>query len=90
MEQFPVETNVRRSLWTRLLLMILMAIFYSVSGTVLLVVAVIQIGLVLFTDAPNPHLIAFGRNLGTYFKQIVTFQTFATEELPFPFSDWPA
>ena len=90
MDQHPVETPVKRSLGSRLLLMILMAIFYSLSGSVLFVVTVIQIGFVLFTDEPNPYLMSFGRNLGTYFKQIVSFQTFVTEELPFPFSDWPA
>ena len=90
MDQHPVETQARRSLWSRLLLMILMAIAYSLSGTVLFIVAVIQIGFVLFTDAPNPHLFSFSRSLGLYFQQIVQFQTFVTEELPFPFNDWPS
>lgn len=90
MDQHPVETQARRSLWSRLLLMILMAIAYSLSGTVLFIVAVIQIGFALFTDAPNPHLFSFSRSLGLYFQQIVHFQTFVTEELPFPFNDWPS
>lgn len=90
MDQHPVETTARRSLWTRLLLMILMAIAYSLSGTLLFIVALVQIGFVLFTDAPNPQLSSFGLNLGRYFQQIVSFQTFVTEELPFPFNDWPS
>lgn len=90
MDQHPVETGPRRGLWTRVLLMILMAIAYSLSGTILFIVAVVQIAFVLFTDAPNPHLISFSRGLGLYFQQIVNFQTFVTEELPFPFNDWPS
>lgn len=90
MDQHPVETTAKRSLWTRLLLMILMAIAYSLSGTVLFIVAVIQIGFALFTNAPNPHLFSFSRSLGLYFQQIVKFQTFVTEDLPFPFNDWPS
>ncbi|MCX7175271.1 MAG: DUF4389 domain-containing protein [Proteobacteria bacterium] len=90
MDQLPVETTARRSLFTRILLMILMAIAYSLSGTVLFIVAVIQIAFTLFTDMPNSHLIPFSRSLGLYFQQIVSFQTFVTEELPFPFNDWPS
>lgn len=90
MDQHPVETTARRSLFTRILLMILMAIAYSLSGTILFIVAVIQIAFVLFTDMPNSHLMSFSRSLGLYFQQIVNFQTFVTEELPFPFNDWPS
>lgn len=90
MDQHPVETKPRRSLGTRLLLMILMAIAYSLSGTILFIVAVVQIAFVLFTDSPSQHLLSFGRSLGVYFQQIVSFQTFVTEDLPFPFNDWPA
>jgi len=90
MDQHPVETTVRRNLFTRILLMFLMALAYSVSGTVLFIVAIIQIGFTLFTGAPTPHLSSFSRSLGLYFRQIVSFQTFLTEELPFPFDDWPS
>lgn len=89
MDQHPVETTVKRGLWNRLLLMFLMAIAYSLSGTVLFIVAVMQIGFVLFTDAPNPNLTAFGRGLAAYLRQVASFQAFVTEELPFPFNDWP-
>jgi hypothetical protein len=33
---------------------------------------------------------SFGGALGRYLGQIADFATFRTEELPFPFSDWPA
>jgi hypothetical protein len=28
--------------------------------------------------------------MGNYLRQITTFLTFATEDIPFPFSEWPA
>lgn len=28
--------------------------------------------------------------MGSYLRQIVDYLTFATEEMPFPFSEWPA
>lgn len=91
MDQLPVKaTPEKRSLLVRLLLMILMAIAYSLSGTVLFIVAVVQIGFVFFTDKPNEHLFSFSRSLAMYFQQIVSFQTFVVEDPPFPFNEWPS
>lgn len=70
--------------------MILFGLLYSLAGTVLLAVAVLQFILVLLGSAPNTRLLSFGRSLGSYAQQIVNFQTFNTEEKPFPFSDWPS
>ena len=80
----------RRNIWIRGLFMLLMALAYHVIGTVILVVVVIQFVMMLFNDKPNARLVSFGRNMGRYLQQIVNFLTFATEEIPFPFNDWPA
>ena len=32
---------------------------------------------------------AFGGKLGIYLRQIAHFLTYASEEVPFPFSEWP-
>ena len=53
-------------------------------------VMVIQFVLTLLSDTPNIRLVSFGRSMGSYLRQIVNFLTFATEEMPFPFSEWPA
>ena len=79
----------RRNLWTRAIFMLLMVLALHVTGTVLLIVMIIQFVMKLLIDAPNPRLISFGSSLGCYLQQIVEFLTFATEEKPFPFSDWP-
>ena len=52
--------------------------------------ALIQFVLALAKDTPSSRLMAFGRSLGRYQGQIAIFVSFATEEPPFPFSDWPA
>ena len=83
-------TNDKRSIWLRGLLMILMAIAFQISGTLLALGAIIQLVLALLSDAPNAHLVAFGQSLGLYLSQIASFVTFATEEVPFPFSAWPS
>ncbi len=90
MDPHPVETAARRNLLVRGLLMILMAVAYHVTGTLLFVVAVVQFAFTLIGESPNPHLLSFGRSLGSYFQQNVNFLTFVTEEMPFPFKEWPS
>jgi hypothetical protein len=80
----------KRNIWARGFFMLLMALAWHVSGTVLFFVTIIQFLLVLLNDAPNDRLAAFGRSLARYVQQVALFLTFAAEEIPFPFSDWPA
>lgn len=82
-------TPEKRSLWVRVLLMILMAMAFHVAATLLGVLAVVQLVLSIVTDGPNERLQRFGRSLGQYLRQITEFLSFASEEAPFPFSDWP-
>lgn len=84
------ETSTENNIWLRGVFMILFGILYSLAGTVLLVVAVLQFILVLIGSEPNTRLLTFGRSLGSYVQQIVNFQTFNIEEKPFPFNDWPS
>ncbi|MCL4471363.1 MAG: DUF4389 domain-containing protein [Sulfuricella sp.] len=90
MTQQGNETSTANNIWLRGVFMILFGILYSLAGTVLFVVAVLQFILVLLGSAPNTRLLAFGHSLGSYVQQLVNFQTFNTEEKPFPFSDWPS
>jgi nucleoside permease NupC len=80
----------KRNIWVRALFMLLMALAFHVAATVLGFVAVIQFLLMLLNGTPNVRLVTFGRSLGNYLRQIVNFLTFATEEMPFPFSEWPS
>jgi hypothetical protein len=80
----------KRNIWIRGLFMLLMALAFHVCVTVLCIVTVIQFVMTLLNDAPNIRLVSFGRSMGSYLRQIVNFLTFATEEIPFPFSEWPA
>ncbi len=78
-----------RKLWQRVLLMLLLAIAFQLSGWLLFFAAVAQLIFVLVNGQTNKRLVRFGRSLGLYLGQIAHFETFATEALPFPFSDWP-
>lgn len=80
----------KRNIWMRALLMLLMALAFHVCVTVLCIVVVIQFVMLLLNGTPNMRLVSFGRSMGNYLRQIVDFVSFATEEIPFPFNDWPA
>jgi hypothetical protein len=83
------ENVTRRSIWLRLVFMIVLSMAYGVAEVVTLAVVVFQFVAGLFAGKPNDQLTRFGRNLARYFQQIIVYMTFATEEKPFPFAPWP-
>lgn len=89
MSEHSVMPADKRNIWLRGLIMLLMGLALHVLGTVLFVVAVVQFVLVLLNGEPNARLAGFGRSLGRYAQQLMGFLSFATEEIPFPFNDWP-
>ena len=80
----------RRNIWIRAIFMLLMVLAFHVCTTVLFFVVIIQFLMMLLNDTPNVRLVSFGRSMGSYLRQVVDYLTFATEEMPFPFSEWPA
>ncbi len=89
-EETTASPENKRNIWIRGLFMLLMFLAFHVTATVLCIVAVIQFVMMLLSEEPNERLVLFGRSLGQYLRQIADFETFATEEMPFPFSDWPS
>ena len=78
-----------RDLWMRLVYMILFAIAYSVAKLLMTVAVVFQFLFILITGGANEPLLRVGQNLTRYIADIIRFQTFNTEEKPFPFAEWP-
>ncbi len=83
------ENLISRGLWTRALHMILFAITYSIAGTVMAAIVVVQFLFVLFTGHRLPRLLSFGEGLAVFIYQVLRFLTFNTEDKPFPFGNWP-
>ena len=90
-EENPLKKNLRsKSIWMRLLFMLVITFLYSVSRIIVGAVVVVQFFWVLFTGETNQKLQVFGKSLATYTNQIILYLTFNTEERPFPFDlDWP-
>ena len=84
-----ITTPEPRKLWMRALLMLLMCAAFQLAAWTLVLTALVQLVFAIFNDEPNRRLQRFGSSIGLYLTQIASFVTFATETLPFPFSDWP-
>ena len=85
-----VKNLKSKSIWMRLLFMLVITFLYSVSRIVVGAVVVVQFFWILFTGETNQKLQVFGKSLATYTNQIILYLTFNTEERPFPFDmDWP-
>jgi hypothetical protein len=78
------------SLGMRILYMIVFAIVFWILVWTLAATAVLQLILALLNARPNPDVMRFGAGLAAYSRQVIQFLTFASDKLPFPFSEWPA
>lgn len=78
-----------RSTWVRLLFMLLFAVIFYIAEMVLFAVAAIQFLFKLFSGAPNARLTGFGAGLALFLAEVAAFLTYNTEDMPFPFADWP-
>ena len=89
MEEATRQRLTSTDIWTRALYMVLFAIAYAVTRFILGFLVVFQFLVVLITGQANEPLLKFGTNLSTYVYQLLQFQTFNSEEHPFPFAPWP-
>lgn len=78
-----------RTIWIRGLLMLLFAVFYGIAKILVVIVAVFQFFCVLITGERNARVLDLGGSLSLYMYEVLRFQVFETERLPFPFNAWP-
>ena len=75
--------------WQRTLYMLLFVIAYGVAEMIAGLIVVVQFVTILVNRKANETLLRFGNSLSAYVRQILRFVMYNTEEMPFPFSDWP-
>lgn len=83
------KTLCSDSFWLRTVFMLVFFLVYRLLDVVLLLTTIGQWLYTLFAGEPQPNLRRFGASLGLYLQQITYFLTAASEQKPFPFSDWP-
>ena len=69
--------------------MVVFAIISGVAKLIVTLVAIFQFVTLLFKGQINAAMLPLGQNLSTYLYQITLFLTFKTDEMPFPFNDFP-
>jgi hypothetical protein len=89
MDEDLKQNLTRRSTWIRIVYMVLFAVIFSIVEFIVLAIAVVQLITRLFSGSVNEELQTLGDRIGRYMHQIVAFQTFHTEERPYPFAPFP-
>lgn len=79
-----------RQTWLRLLYMVIFVFFAWVASFVFGVVVLVLFLWQLFAGKTNDQLRSFGQSLSHWGYQVMTFLTFNSEDLPFPFDTWPS
>jgi len=81
------STGDKNAIWMRLLYMIIFAVLFGVSETILALGAILQFGFLLFTRKRNEKIAEFGVTLSDWMRDVARFQTAVTEKKPFPWSE---
>ena len=87
-----IVDNLRKpAVWIRIVFMVAFAVvLYLIIAPVILVVITAQIFFVFITGYPNSNLRDFSIALVEYIFQILKFLIYATDNKPFPFSNFPS
>ena len=89
MKTETVDNVKNENTWIRLAFIILFAISMQISGVILTLTVIVQFLTQLLTGRPNEQVSKFGQNLASFVYQTIRFLTFASDEMPWPFSPWP-
>jgi hypothetical protein len=90
MDDFNATPPPPRNLWLRAVQTLVLLVALYIAMWLLCIVSIVQLLAAAFNDHPNEDLRKFARSLGVYMGQIASFGSFTSDELPFPFGDWPA
>ena len=75
--------------WLRLVFMLIFAAILQVASIVMWLLVIAQFVFSLVTGEDNKNLRTFGHGLSCYIFETLKFLTYASEDKPFPFADWP-
>jgi hypothetical protein len=75
--------------WLRLVFMLLFAAVLQLASICMWILVIVQFAFSLITGQDNSSLRKLGHELSIYIFDTLKFLTYASEEKPFPFSDWP-
>ncbi|MBT4885145.1 MAG: DUF4389 domain-containing protein [Legionellales bacterium] len=74
---------------SRLIYMVILIVIHTFLRPVIIGVGILQYLHVLIKKSKHPTILSFGHSVAQYTYEIVSYVTFNTEDIPFPFSSWP-
>jgi hypothetical protein len=83
------STRNHSQTWMRGLFMLIFFILFGMGQSLLFMTAVVQFFWLLFAGAPNALLVRFGSSLALWLAATARFLCLASEEKPFPWTEWP-
>jgi hypothetical protein len=90
MNNEQIKSNLTSSKhWLRLLFMLVFGAVLQVASIIMWGLVIAQFIFSLITGEDNAQLRKFGHSLSIYIFDTLKFLTYASEEKPFPFADWP-
>lgn len=84
----PIEER-GGNIWMRGLFMIILAIFFAIAESLLVALAVVQFFWVAITKEKNRAIADFGASMSEWLAAVGRYQTFVSDERPFPWASWP-
>ena len=78
-----------KSTWKRILFVAVFAAIFHITVFVTFAVVIAQCLFKIFTGSSNNQLLNFSLNLNAYIREILTYITFNSDVMPFPFNDFP-
>lgn len=86
-----VAENIKdKNIWQRGFFILLFTFIYLVAAVVVCAVVVFQFGSKLLEGHTNPRLLDFAQQLSTFLYEVLRFITFKSDDMPYPFEDWPS
>ena len=85
----PQQGEDRHPIWKRGLFMLLFMIAFGIAQALLDLTAIVQFLWLLFASEPNQFLVRFGRSLSLWLADAARFLSCASNEMPFPWKNWP-
>ena len=73
--------------WMRALHMLIFAILFGFAETLLILLALLQLGWMIFAKKRNPSLAQFGDQLSDWLHAVGRFQSGASDRKPFPWKE---
>lgn len=83
------EITEHPSRWSRLIPMLVLILCFGLSEAALYIIALIQFIWVLVNGESNEGLTEFGASLAEWMAQNAKYLSYATEEKPYPWAEWP-